>query len=126
MAYLLGGVELTTLKPLPGRNQGRYADGDVAPEGGAPQVLPAYARRMRQVNATLLQVYLCGGNSRRIRGALRPLLQSRALSRSAISRIVQGLTAQVEAWQTRALAELDLVSLDLDGFYLRVRLGGRV
>jgi putative transposase len=90
------------------------------------QVLPAYARRMRQVNAALLQVYLCGGNSRRIRGALRPLLQSRALSRSAISRIVQGLKAQVEAWQTRALAELDLVYLYLDGFHLRVRLGGRV
>jgi len=31
------------------------------------QVLPAYARRMRQVNAALRQVYLCGGNSRRIR-----------------------------------------------------------
>ena len=90
------------------------------------QVLPPYARRMRQVNAALLQVYLCGGNSRRIRGALRPLLQSRAMSRSAISRIVQGLTAQVAAWQTRALAELDLVYLYLDGFHLRVRLGGRV
>jgi len=90
------------------------------------QVLPAYARRMRQVNAALLQVYLCGGNSRRIRGALRPLLQSRALSRSAISRLVQGLKAQVAAWQTRALAELDLVYLYLDGFHLRVRLGGRV
>ena len=90
------------------------------------QVLPAYARRMRQVNAALLQVYLCGGNSRRIRGALKPLLQSRALSRSAISRIVQGLKAQVEAWQTRSLAALDLVYLYLDGFHLRVRLGGRV
>ena len=89
-------------------------------------MLPAYARRMRQVNAALLQVYLCGGNSRRIRGALRPLLQSRALSRSAISRIVQGLKAQVAAWQTRSLAELDLVYLYLDGFHLRGRLGGRV
>jgi putative transposase len=92
----------------------------------ASQVLPASARRMRQVNAALLQVYLCGGNSRRIRGALRPLLQGRALSRSAISRLVQGLKAQVEAWQTRSLAELDLVYLYLDGFHLRVRLGGRV
>jgi len=90
------------------------------------QVLPPYARRMRQVNAALLQVYLCGGNSRRIRGALGPLLQSRAVSRSAISRIVQGLQAQVAARQTRALAELDLVYLYLDGFHLRVRLGGRV
>jgi putative transposase len=78
-----------------------------------------------RANAALLQVYLCGGNSRRIRGALRPLLQSRALSRSAISRIVQGLKAQVAAWQTRPLAELDLVYLYLDGFHLRVRLGGR-
>lgn len=89
-------------------------------------MLPAYARRMHQVNAALRQVYLCGGNSRRIRGALRPLLQSRALSRSAIRRLVQGLKAQVADWQTRSLAELDLVYLYLDGFHLRVRLGGRV
>jgi transposase-like protein len=81
---------------------------------------------MRQVNAALRQVYLGGGHSRRIRGALRPLLHSRAVSRSAISGIVQGLKAQVAAWQTRALAELDLVYLYLDGFHLRVRLGGRV
>jgi transposase-like protein len=88
------------------------------------RVLPAYARRMRQVNVALLQVYL--GHSRRIRGALRPLLHRRAVSRSAISRIVRGLKAQVAAWLTRSLAELDLVYLYLDGFHLRVRPGGRV
>ena len=90
------------------------------------QVLPAYARRMRQVNEAVLRAYLCGANTRRIRGALKPLLQGRALSKSAISRIVQGLKAQLEAWRTRTLAELDLVALYLDGFHLRVRLGGRV
>ena len=90
------------------------------------QVLPAYARRMRQVNEAVLQAYLCGANTRRIRGALKPLLQGRALSKSAISRVVQGLKAQLEAWRTRALADLDLVALYLDGFHLRVRLGGRV
>jgi putative transposase len=90
------------------------------------QVLPAYARRMRQVNEAVLQAYLCGANTRRIRGALRPLLQGRALSKSAISRIVQGLKAQLEAWRARTLADLDLVALYLDGFHLRVRLGGRV
>ena len=46
------------------------------------QVLPAYARRMRQVNEAVLQAYLCGANTRRIRGALKPLLQGRALSKS--------------------------------------------
>jgi transposase-like protein len=90
------------------------------------QVLPAYARRMRQVNEAVLRAYLCGANTRRIRGALKPLLQGRALSKSAISRIVQGLKAQLEAWRTRTLADLDLVALYLDGFHLRVRLGGRV
>jgi putative transposase len=48
------------------------------------------------------------------------------LSKSAISRIVQGLKAQLEAWRARTLADLDLVALYLDGFHLRVRLGGRV
>jgi putative transposase len=90
------------------------------------QVVPAYARRMRQVNEAVLQAYLCGANTRRIRGALKPLLQGRALSKSAISRIVQGLKAQLEAWRARTLADLDLVALYLDGFHLRVRLGGRV
>jgi putative transposase len=90
------------------------------------QVLPAYTRRMRQVNEAVLQAYLCGANTRRIRGALTPLLQGRALSKSAISRIVQGLKAQLEAWRARPLTDLDLVALYLDGFHLRVRLGGRV
>jgi transposase-like protein len=89
-------------------------------------VVPAYARRMRQVNEAVLQAYLCGTNTRRIRGALKPLLQGRALSKSAVSRVVQGLNAQLMAWQTRSLAELDLVYLYLDGFHLRVRMGGRV
>jgi transposase-like protein len=32
------------------------------------QVVPAYARRMRQVNEAVLQAYLCGANTRWIRG----------------------------------------------------------
>jgi transposase-like protein len=89
-------------------------------------LLPRYARRMRQVDAAVLQVYLSGANSRRIRWALKPLLAGSALAKSTISRIVQGLKAEVAAWQQRSLAELDLVYLYLDGFHLKVRLGGTV
>jgi putative transposase len=100
------------------------------PDGGSTEwqstLLPRYARRMRQVDAAVLQVYLSGANSRRIRGALKPLLAGSALAKSTISRIVQGLKAEVEAWQQRSLAELDLVYLYLDGFHLKVRLGGKV
>src|SRR5262249_51707724 len=45
--------------------------------GWPRQVLPAYARRMRQVNEAVRQAYLCGANTRRIRGALKPLLPGR-------------------------------------------------
>jgi putative transposase len=101
-----------------------------APAGGPTEwqsmILPRYARRMRQVNAALLQVYLGGANTRRIRWALKPLLAGGPLTKSTISRLVQGLRTQVEAWQTRSLSELDLVYLYLDGFHLKVRIGGRV
>src|SRR5258708_12336530 len=79
---------------------------------------------MRQVKAAVLQVYRSGANSRRIRGALKPLLAGSPLAKSTISRIGQGLKAEVEAWQQRALAELDLVYLYLPGFPLQVRVAG--
>ena len=41
MAYLLGGLELTTVTPWAGRTERTYADGDVATDGqtGAPHKL---------------------------------------------------------------------------------------
>ncbi len=106
------------------RGRLHHADGRTTEWQSA--LLPRYARRMRQVNAAVLQVYLSGANSRRIRGALKPLLAGSPLAKSTISRIVQGLKAEVEAWQQRSLAELDLVYLYLDGFHLKVRVAGTV
>ena len=37
-------------------------------------ILPRYQRRMPEVNEAIVATYLAGGNTRRIRGALRPLL----------------------------------------------------
>ena len=73
-----------------------------------------------------MAVYLAGGNTRRLRGALRPLLQGAPLSKSAVSRIVGTLKAELEAWRTRALAGLDVLGLYLDAFALRVRSAGQV
>jgi transposase-like protein len=89
------------------------------------QVLPAYARRMRQVNEAVLCLPVRGEHApdpRRPEAAAA----GRALSKSAISRIVQGLKAQLEAWRTRDAGRLGSRRLYLDGFHLRVRLGGRV
>src|SRR5713101_614634 len=54
-------------------------------------ILPRYQRRMREVDEAVVATYLAGGNTRRIRGALQPLLKAAPLSKSAVSRVVATL-----------------------------------
>ncbi len=89
-------------------------------------ILPRYQRRMREVNEAVVATYLAGGNTRRIRGALQPLLKAAPLSKSAVSRVVATLKDGLEAWRTRSLADLDVIYVYLDGFALRVRRAGTV
>jgi len=89
-------------------------------------LVPRYQRRLREVNEAVLATYLAGGNTRRIRGALQPLLRAAPLSRSAVSRIIAALKEGLEAWMRRSLADLDVVYLYLDALALRVRSAGRV
>ena len=74
----------------------------------------------------MIATYLAGGNTRRIRGALQPLLKAAPLSKSAVSRVVATLKDGLEAWRTRSLAALDVIYIYLDGFFLRVRSAGKV
>jgi transposase-like protein len=89
-------------------------------------LVPRYQRRLREVNEAVVATYLAGGNTRRLRGALAPLLKAAPLSKSAVSRIVGTLKAELEAWRTRSLAEMDVFGLYLDAIALRVRSAGRV
>src|SRR2546425_11669965 len=78
---------------------------------------------MPEVNEAVVATYLAGGNTRRIRGALQPLLKAAPLSKSAVSRVVATLKTELAAWRTRSLADVDAVYLYLDAFALRVRAG---
>jgi putative transposase len=89
-------------------------------------IVPRYQRRMPEVNEAVVATYLAGGNTRRIRGALQPLLKAAPLSKSAVSRVVATLKDGLEAWRTRSLADLDVIYVYLDGFALRVRSAGKV
>src|SRR5712691_6237168 len=89
-------------------------------------IIPRSQRRMPEVNEAVVATYLAGGNTRRIRGALKPLLKAAPLSKSAVSRVVATLKDGLEAWRTRSLAALDVIYIYLDGFALRVRSAGRV
>src|SRR5712691_2515398 len=69
------------------------------------QLVPRYRRSSREVEQSVLGVYLSGSNTRRIRGALEPLLTGAALSKSAVSRLVLRLEESYRTWQGRDLAE---------------------
>ncbi len=90
------------------------------------RIVPRYQRRIPEVNEAVIATYLAGGNTRRIRGALQPLLKAAPLSKSAVSRVIATLKGGLEAWGTRSLTDLDVIYVYLDGFALRVRSGGKV
>ena len=88
--------------------------------------MPRYRRSSPEVEQAVLGVYLSGGNTRRIRGALQPLLSGAPLSKSAVSRLVNRLEESYERWRQRDLAEERIVYLYLDAIYPKVRSAGKV
>src|ERR1700726_1883290 len=87
------------------------------------RMIPRYQRRTERVDEAILGVYLSGTNTRRLRGALSPLLRGAPLSKDAVSRLVGRLREDFEAWAKRDLGELRVRYLFLDGWYPRVRIG---
>jgi putative transposase len=89
-------------------------------------LLPRYARRARAVDAALIGFYCAGGNQRRLARALHSLLGQGPASRSAISRVVQGLRGEYDAWRQRSLSGVAVQYLYLDAIHLHVRVLKRV
>jgi putative transposase len=102
---------------------------DAGPDGTKQwhsQLIPRYSRRTAEVEDALVKSYLSGTNTRRIKRALGPLLDGAALSKSTISRIVARLATEFDLWRQRDLSGEDIAILFLDGFHLKIRLGGKV
>ena len=104
----------------------RLVDADGSEREWQSQLVRRYRRSSPEVEQSVLGVYLAGTNTRRIRGALEPLLRGAALSKSAVSRLVLRLEESYRTWQGRDLAEEKIVYLYLDAIYPKVRSGGRV
>jgi len=88
-------------------------------------LVPRYQRRSERVDEAILGVYLSGTNTRRIKGALAPLLRGGPLSKDAVSRLVGRLADDFETWRRRDLAADQIQYLLLDGWYPKVRIGKR-
>ena len=89
------------------------------------ELVPRYQRRSERVDAAILGVYLSGTNTRRIKGALAPLLRGGPLSKDAVSRLVGRLADDFETWRRRDLAGDRIQYLLMDGWYPKVRIGKR-
>ena len=87
--------------------------------------IPRYQRRAKAIDDAIIGLYLSGVNTRRIKRALRPLFKNVPLSRSAVSRLISKLKEHFETWQERPLDKESLAYLYLDGFTVKIRLGGR-
>ena len=90
------------------------------------EIVRRYARRTRRLDAALITSYLVGTNTRKVRLALRPLVEGTAMSRSAVSRVVKRLQDLFDAWRGRDLSQESYVILLLDAIRVPVRLARRV
>jgi putative transposase len=106
--------------------RGRIKEGDGSTREFRSALVPRYARRTREVDEAILGAYLAGANTRRIRKALEPLLGSKHLSKSAVSRVAARLKEQFQCWSERELSQEASAILFLDGFHLKVRMARRV
>src|SRR5215203_2792205 len=111
-----------TLIAMP-RARVRQADGTTTE--WRSETVRRYQRRTTRVDEAILGVYLAGGNTRRIKGALAPLLRGGPLSKDAVSRLVGRLREDFDTWRSRDLAEEDIRYVFLDGWFPKVRIGGR-
>ena len=66
----------------------RIEDDDGRGREWRSRIIPRYQRRTERVDEAILGVYLSGTNTRRLRGALAPLLRGAPLSKDAVSRLV--------------------------------------
>jgi putative transposase len=101
----------------------RLKSADGAESEWHSRIIRRYQRRTERVDGALLGAYLSGINTRRLRGALSPLLREAPLSKDAVSRLVGRLRDEFAAWSTRDLAAEEVCYLFLDGWYPRVRIG---
>ena len=87
------------------------------------RILPLFARRTREVNQLLPQLYLHGLAQGDFDLALRGLLGEDApISASTVARLKENWQAEWEAWRQRPLGELELVYMWVDGVYIKAGL----
>jgi len=79
-----------------------------------------YKRKVSAVEVAIMESFLCGVGTRKMKRALRSILGDGGLSHASVSRIVTNLNRNVKAWLTRPIED-DIKVLYLDGVFLRIK-----
>lgn len=79
-----------------------------------------YKRRISAIEVAIMESFLCGVGTRKMKRALRSILGDGGLSHASVSRIVANLNRSVRAWLTRPIED-DIEVLYLDGVFLRIK-----
>ena len=82
--------------------------------------LPNYQRRTQDVDRMVLEMFLAGVSTRRVKEVLQPLLGRQVLSASTVSKISKVLDQQVSCYHRRGITD-DFEYLILDGIYLKAK-----
>lgn len=104
----------------------RLVKGDGQEREWQSHLVPRYRRTTPEVEQAVVGVYLSGGNTRRIRQALQPLLAGAPLSKSSVSRLVARLEGAYQEWARRDLSQERIAFLYLDATYPLLRSASRV
>jgi putative transposase len=79
-----------------------------------------YKRRITAIEVAIMESFLCGVGTRKMKRALRSILGEGGLSHASVSRIVANLNRSVKAWLTTEIGD-DIEVLYLDGVFLKIK-----
>jgi len=105
----------TSFGYIPDLKLARVRDGKLQ-----PHVLDSYARRSPDLDQTVLNMFLAGVCTRRVKEVLTPLAGENAVSASTVSEITKLLDVHVKRFQEKPLSD-DCLYLIFDGIYLKMK-----
>jgi len=90
-----------------------------------PILVPKHQRRIVGLDEKILALYARGNSTRDISAQLEELYGGAKISASVISEVIDSVSADVKAWQSRPLDEVYPI-VYLDALYVNIKVSGRV
>ena len=90
-----------------------------------PILVPKHQRRIAGLDEKILALYARGNSTRDISAQLEELYGGAKISASVISDVIESVSEDVKAWQSRPLDEVYPI-VYLDALYVNIKVSGRV